>query len=335
MNEKSSEVSSGMPAAAAGVNPAIKWGWLRALIFLVSTFIISAIMSIVGVVILSAFTNISTAELLKGLKGTQQGASGLGLALLSAFSLAGELLTVWIFRKFIDRKSFVSLGFRLQAYKKDLMAGLAWGIGLITAGFIILLASRSISLTGLHFNPATFFSFLLLFIIVAFNEEIMIRGYVLNNLMTSFNRYAALLISAVIFAVLHLGNPNMSGLAFVNLLLAGLILGIYYIYMRNLWFSIGMHLTWNFFEGPVYGFAVSGMDARGIVQQEVVSNHWLTGGAFGFEGSLVLTVILVISIYLIHRQYVKKAVPAEVAPSISSPSPGITQEPDINNEGNE
>ena len=117
------------------------------------------------------------------------------------------------------------------------------------------------------------------------------------------NKYIALLISSILFAMLHLGNENMSLLPFINLFLAGILLGIYYIHKQNLWFSIGMHLTWNFFQGPIFGFEVSGNKTASIVVQEISGNELITGGEFGSEGSLVATVLMMILIIIIDRKY--------------------------------
>ena len=159
------------------------------------------------------------------------------------------------------------------------------------------------SVDGFSFPVGTLILYFLLFVVVSFHEEIMMRGYVLNNLMQSMNRYAALSISSVIFMSIHLLNPNVNFLSVVNLFLAGIVLGIYYIHKPNLWLPIGMHLTWNFFQGPIFGFEVSGIETKSIINQSVRGNEIITGGAFGFEGSILATILIITIIVYLDKKY--------------------------------
>ncbi len=119
------------------------------------------------------------------------------------------------------------------------------------------------------------------------------------------NKYFALIVSSVLFSAMHLSNANMSLIPFINIVLAGLLLGIYYIHKQNLWFPIGMHLTWNYFQGPVLGFEVSGTKTYTLITQNIEGNALITGGEFGFEGSLLATFIMIIAITVIHFQFRK------------------------------
>ena len=121
--------------------------------------------------------------------------------------------------------------------------------------------------------------------------------------MQSMNRYVALSISSVIFMSIHLLNPNVNFLSVINLFLAGIVLGIYYIHKPNLWLPIGMHLTWNFFQGPIFGFEVSGIETKSIIGQSIKGNEIITGGAFGFEGSIIATILIVTMILYLDKKY--------------------------------
>ncbi|NQU54884.1 MAG: CPBP family intramembrane metalloprotease, partial [Bacteroidetes bacterium] len=147
----------------------------------------------------------------------------------------------------------------------------------------------------------------LLFIVVALNEEIMIRGYVLNNLLSSRNKYLALVISAIIFTAMHGLNSSLGRIALTNLFLAGILLGSAYIFTKNLWFPISLHLFWNFFQGPVLGYHVSGQQIESLFSIKLSGNEMLNGGGFGFEGSLVCTLMLVVVIGGIFFYYLRKA----------------------------
>ena len=227
-------------------------------------------------------------------------------------SLIAAGLSIWIFRKYVDRRSIVSLGFKIKGKLKDVVAGLLLG-GLIQGtGFVILYYADQLTVTEIVFNANAFFSSLFLFVIVGLVEESVMRGYILGNLLEHMkNRYLALFISAVIFALFHGLNPNITLLGFINLILAGFVLGIAYIHTRNLWFPVFLHISWNFFQGPVFGFEVSGINTEAVINNHVTGNNLITGGKFGFEGSVLITILLIavtFGIDLLYRKIESKKI---------------------------
>ncbi len=260
-------------------------GWLKALLFMVSWMVAQ----VVVMIIITVISHKSSGEL------TDQGKSWF-LLITSAIQLAITLGLAAIFMKYIDKTSITNLGFTIRNRWKHLIAGLIVGFAVISVGSVILLLMGAISIADAKLDVISQLFFIVLFSMVAVNEETFARGYLLRTLMESSGKYWALLISAIIFAGLHGLNPNMSWIAMANLLLAGIFLGVYYIHFKNLWFSIGMHLTWNYFQGPVWGYHVSGTTANGVLTLQETGSTLITGGEFGFEGSLVCTVIMFISI---------------------------------------
>ena len=129
------------------------------------------------------------------------------------------------------------------------------------------------------------------------------RGYILKNLCESFNKYIALIFSSMVFMLMHIGNPNISVLSVINLFLAGIFLGIYCIHKNNLWFPIGAHFTWNYFQGPIFGFEVSGNKVKSLFNQNLIGSDIITGGEFGFEGSILLTFLMIIGIIYLDIRY--------------------------------
>lgn len=279
--------------------PAIKKGWLRAIIgaIVISVF---AGFGVIPFVVSGALT----LEMLA--MPASELFNAVGVNTMLAFMLLQflcALFTIYIFRKFVDKKSFKSLGFELTNYKADLLKGLVWGAALISLGFFALYFSGFITVIDTDFGAIQWLSYIAFFVIVAFNEEILVRGYVLTNLMASMNKYWALIVSALLFSVMHLGNDSTSYISTANLFIAGIMLGIYTIHKRNLWFPIAMHFTWNFFQGPLLGFEVSGTKMESVINQQVSGNPLITGGEFGFEGSLLLTVMMIASTFYIHMKY--------------------------------
>ncbi|HEX9513405.1 MAG TPA: CPBP family intramembrane glutamic endopeptidase [Puia sp.] len=301
-------------------NPRIKQGWLRVVLFGVAFVLITLLVAIPAVLIivgmkkedLQADPIHTLASLLTG--------NNLWLMLLLECLIS--LISVWIFRIFVDRKSFSSLGWETTGYGTESAAGLFMGPALLGISALLLLLSGHLQWTDVSWDPQSLFISLGLLALIAFSEELVFRGYILNNLLDTFrNKWIALGISAVLFAAFHSSNPGINSLAFVNLFLAGLLLGINYIYTKNLWYSVLFHLSWNFFQGPLLGFRVSGLNLPSLLVAETKGDLMLTGGDFGLEGSVLNMTVSIIAILVLAwaferkynsgKQIVAKGIPAK------------------------
>ena len=221
------------------------------------------------------------------------------LFIISFFSLVGTVVIVWVFRKYIDKKTFASLGFKKSFLAKDIIAGIAFGFIFMLLGFTGLFLTRQINILGIQFRLTDFILSIGVFIFVAVSEELFLRGYILNNLMVSFNKHIALIISSLLFSSLHAFNSDFSLLSFIGLFIAGLLFGLAYVYTRSLWFSIALHFSWNFFQGTIFGFNVSGKNTYSlIVTKDNTINVW-NGGNFGFEGSILSIVLQIFAIGIV------------------------------------
>lgn len=94
---------------------------------------------------------------------------------------------------------------------------------------------------------------------------------------------------------MHAFNPNVDWMALSIIFLAGILLGISYIYTKNLWFPIGLHFGWNFFQS-LFGFNVSGEDFYSITDFSLPAKTIWNGGDFGFEGSVLAVIFQVLAI---------------------------------------
>ena len=169
--------------------------------------------------------------------------------------------------------------------------------------YVLFLILGQIYFINLNLDFNNIILSVVVFSLVAVTEEVLIRGYVLKNLMISFNKYVALIISSLLFSFMHGANPNVDWLSLVNLFLAGILLGLSYIHTRNLWFPIALHLSWNLFQ-TLFGFNVSGQDFYSMVNFKIVENSVLNGGDFGFEGSVfcvMAQLILITGIWWYYR----------------------------------
>jgi hypothetical protein len=271
--------------------------WGRIVLFLIAYFILSSLFEILG--FLAAKTPIDSNLSVTNLKTDQ-------LLIIKIFSFAALIVIVYIFRESIDRKSIKSMGFSIRNRSSDIGGGFLFALFIIGGGTLILNVFGFIEIVDVHVNQKEILVSFLFLLIVAFEEEILVRGYILNNLLTNTNKYWALLFSAAIFALLHSFNFNLSFIGLINLLLAGIILGATYIYTKNLWFPISLHLFWNFLQGPIFGYPVSGMKIKSITTIKLSGSELLNGGNFGFEGSVLCTLMTTIGIVAIIYYYQRK-----------------------------
>jgi len=283
-------------------NPAIKKGWLRALLIIIPFLIVTIIFLLVGKVISKLIID----SLINESSISQTILEQSKMLIVQFFGTIGTLTIVWIFTRFIDRRELNDIGFSLKNRSKDILYGLLTGLLLMGIGTLILWINGNLSITAINFNFISLFQSILIFILVSINEEVFVRGYILPNFMDSMNRYLALLLSALLFTVMHLFNPNVSFLGITNILLAGLLLGISYIFTKNLWFPIALHFSWNFFQGPIFGFEVSGTNTDTLISQTITGSELLTGGKFGFEGSLLASLLCSACIILFWFIYKKQ-----------------------------
>jgi membrane protease YdiL (CAAX protease family) len=165
-------------------------------------------------------------------------------------------------------------------------------------GIILFTNNAEIHFFGGKFNYL--FSSFIVIILLAITEEIVFRGYILKNLTTFCGKNTAVLIGALLFATFHLLNPNISLLSFLNIFLAGLLLGFLYVKTINLWLPISFHIFWNYIQS-LLGYSVSGEEMPSIFTLEYANSNLINGGEFGFEGSLVCSILLIIAILVIFR----------------------------------
>ena len=184
------------------------------------------------------------------------------------------------------------------------------GNGLFIGFSYFIIVTVTMSLCGyyhiksIHFDwEKQLFSFTLFFL-VAVSEEIFFRGILFRRINRRWNIWAALVISAVIFGGLQIFNDNATLWSSIAIAIeAGSLLGAAYAYSKNIWLPIGIHWIWNYTQGNILGFPVSGEDnVTSIITPEISGPQWLTGGSFGAEASVISAVIgLLISLWFIRK----------------------------------
>lgn len=268
-------------------------GWLRILLLILPYIIIVGIFQYVGALISGVdlsnpeFENTSLQELS-----------------LSFSSFIGTFLVIGLFMQFVDKEKFIDLGFKTKGKLKEFIVGIVAGLIVMGLGYYLLSSMGQLSFQSINFDMQEILISFLLFTIVAIVEETLLRGYVLRNLMYSFNKYIALILSSILFSLMHGFNPNIDTFALIELFLAGILLGQSYIHTKNLWFPIALHFSWNFFQTH-FGFNVSGQDTYSLIEFSIVENNLWNGGDFGFEGSWLSIISSIIMIILVERYFKK------------------------------
>lgn len=235
---------------------------------------------------------------------------------VALITLVVMTLTLWLFARVIDKRRFSDYGLWVMqgAWWRDLAFGLGLGAGLMALVFGLQLALGWVQITDTFAaRSAQPFSVAILapiitFLCVGIYEEMLSRGYHLLNLAEGLNlprvspRAALLLawvLSSSLFGVLHAFNPNATPISTFNLMLAGLFLGLGFVLTRSLAIPIGLHISWNFFQGNVFGFPVSGTNAGAtFIAVEQGGPALITGGAFGPEAGLIGLAVIALGVAL-------------------------------------
>ena len=214
------------------------------------------------------------------------------------------VIMLWLFMRFIDKQPLIEIGFQTKGRLKEFNYGLILGLLIMAFAYVFLSLIGEIVFENYTFDLQKIFLSIILFIGVSIFEEVIFRGYMLKNLLESFNPYVALFISSIFFSLIHGSNPNVTAIGLCNIFLAGFFLGASYIFTKNLWFPIALHFSWNFFQS-MFGFKVSGLDSYSIIEFTIPENNILNGGEFGFESSLLSIIILIIGTFIIWNYFKK------------------------------
>jgi membrane protease YdiL (CAAX protease family) len=230
------------------------------------------------------------------------GASATGAVLV----LAIDLLSLWLTARLFERRPLTDSGLGLDAsFLRELGLGLGLGAVLMSSVFAVEKALGWVSVSTLFRQadpvvpfPLAFLTPLVVFVSVGIYEEAVFRGLLMRTLAEGLSSrrvpprtalVLAALLSSAAFALAHARNPNATVVSTLNIAVVGMVLCLPYLITARLALSIGLHISWNLFQGNVYGFPVSGTTRLPTTVIAVVQRGpdvW-TGGAFGPEGGLL------------------------------------------------
>lgn len=233
------------------------------------------------------------------------GSSSLAVQATAVFvvSLAATMIVLRI----DGRRGLAVVGLPRSGVAGGLTRGLLLGIAFVVPAVLI-----AVGVGGLRYGPdgGTWIEYGgtavwtgLLMLVAAAGEEILVRGYPLRVLVDRWSSGAALLVTSLVFAAMHGANPGVGALGLVNIVLAGLLLGLVCLKTASLWWAIGVHAGWNLGSGFLADLSVSGLEIVDAPLVEVTTAGYplVTGGDFGLEGGLAATVALFAAILFVTR----------------------------------
>lgn len=212
---------------------------------------------------------------------------------LFAFAFISLIVILWA--RYIEKSPWAGLGFTKKGAGKDFLLG--WGIGaaMLTTCVLLMWGFGAIQVTSFQFSANLVGEFLILVLawsIQGTTEELLTRGWMFSSLAAKHNIPVGILVSSLFFSFLHLGNDGISLIPLLDLTLFAILACLVMLKTGNLWVIGGLHAAWNCFQGNVFAFPVSGTQAgQSFIAVETSGPDWLSGGAFGVEGSVISLLI--------------------------------------------
>ncbi len=232
------------------------------------------------------------------------------------------ILVVWLWVYLYEKRPVTSIGLSSKKAPQQYLLGFIIGLALLGFSILFIFVTGYLrinsGLPGLSGVAALGGILLVLpgWIIQGGAEEILIRGWLMPVIGARYKPIFGLFVSALIFTAYHSLNPNFNLLAILNLFLFGILTGLYVLKEGSLWGVMGLHAAWNWAEGNLLGFPVSGVDFRSgsLVYLKEAGPSYISGGGFGPEGGIAVTLALLVGIFVIGYTLFREANTAKITP---------------------
>lgn len=208
--------------------------------------------------------------------------------------LVATILT-WYFLKRCGI-SFRSLGFNINI--NQLIQAFVLGGIFIALAFVAYNIIGLIEIKHLPFDTSEFLTITLFLFIAALCEEVIFRGFFMVMMQKYVGNFWAIILSSLIFSLFHIYNPHVTFIGLLEIFLAGIAIAYAYFKTGNIWFVAVMHFAWNYVQ-TLLGFNVSGQDFYSFLEFSKIEEGAITGGKFGFEGSVFSPMVEVLTIYIL------------------------------------
>jgi len=240
-----------------------------------------------------------------GLAGRQESGPW-GFLLFASLISAAALGVIALLLRYFENRSLDAIGmpFVANAWKRTAVGTVIGAVPVsLLVGFALLAGHGTISVSS--FAPASLAAALLPMLLAGFFlaawEEFVLRGYLLRQLSIGMNPMAGVVITGVLFGLMHSGNPGANWQGLLYTAIGGILMGLWMVRSGSLWLLIGYHFGWNATASALFGLELSGFEeGHSIFVSSLSGSQWLTGGDYGFEASLpaVIFEVLVLSVVL-------------------------------------
>ena len=219
-------------------------------------------------------------------------------------------LIVMLYCRFFEKRKFSTLGFVKKGMVKQYLTGIIAGAVAFSIVYLLCLVTGSIKYEGIaaSISPLYIIGYFLGYLLQGMAEEVLCRGYLMVSLSRRYHVTLAITASSLFFAFLHSGNSGVSSLAYLNLFLFGVFASLLLLDFGNIWIAGAFHSIWNFVQGNIYGVQVSGIRVSNSVMSTSYTDgmEFINGGAFGMEGGLAVTLVVMAGIALLCIHLYKK-----------------------------
>ncbi len=296
------------------------WNWfVELLVFVVMFFVVTfgEVLVMLPIELAVMFTDqgyldaVASQDVAKITEAAVRIASSDALMVGMLFANIAMILLTMLFCKVIQKRKMRTLGFVKKDMFKEYGIGLVVGFAIFTIAVLLCVITGSLKLgASANFAFGTWILFGLGYMIQGMAEEVLCRSYFMVSIARRYPMWVAVILNALFFAALHLGNSGISVLAFVNLTLFGVFASVYFIKRGSIWGIGAVHSIWNFVQGNFYGIKVSGMESSCSVFASTMTEgrDLIHGGAFGLEGGLAVTLVLVAGTIFLLTKPAKDAV---------------------------
>lgn len=222
-------------------------------------------------------------------------------------TFGGAIFFVFLWIKFVEKRSFSSIGFWKEKWMRKYLRGAFIGFIFISIPVILLVLTGNVKLQMQEITMTAIFGIvgsLVAFLIQGATEEIVVRGWLFPVLSVRSRIWIGIVVTSFLFGFLHLLNPGITILSISNIILVGVFAAFYVLKDSSLWGICAWHSIWNWAQYNVFGFAVSGMSmySTPLFKPVTNGNEVLHGGSFGIEGSIITTIMLSIASIVLWRQ---------------------------------
>ncbi len=233
------------------------------------------------------------------------------LSLLSTlFTVAGSLVCCLC----IERRTLATMGFIRRGAVVDYLIGVVLGVLMIAAslGLCMALGGATVTIASAQPSVLTLGAFLVGFLIQGMSEEMLCRSQLMVSLSRRWPLWLCAVGNALLFSLFHLGNPGVTVIALLNIFLFGLFASVLVLRRGSIWMAGAIHSLWNFAQGNLFGIPVSGLTGapaplRTAMPAETTLERLVGGGAFGLEGGLAVTAVLMVSLLVVMLMPTKKS----------------------------